>query len=40
MNMDIWVVGITNQLWQNSAKLTGETPFFVKGPFSPHTICH
>ena len=48
MNMDIWVVGTLNQLFEVVAlKLNfqknkvgiGKTPFFVIGPFcTPHSI--
>ena len=42
-NMDIWVVGTSNQLFlklkQNFQKnnvVTGKTPFFMIGPFCTH----
>ena len=48
MNMDVWVVGISNQLCIKSSKqnfqknkaLAGKTPFFMIGSFCTlHSIC-
>ena len=50
-NMDIWVVGTSNQLFiksilklkqnlQKNKVVTSKTPFFVTGPFCAlHSIC-
>ena len=50
MNMAIWMVGTSNQIFIRGLKLkqnfrknkivTGITPFFMKSPFCiPHSVC-
>ena len=50
MNMAIWMVGTSNQIFMRGLKLkqnfrknkivTGITPFFMKSPFfTPHSVC-